>query len=197
MTDMLIPGILLVSVATFAIMVLVFQILRRINRRSEDRYQMLVDQHKRLELLREERQMLREELQLRTQEQQRFLERFEEANQQLGERFKREPRLLTASTQGSDNRDGGLYPQHEYRRLREELERERQEHLKDRQRIKQLKEDDAERLRIEQEAQRLAQEHQRLMTDLGKGHKRSGRRSRSKLSSQSRNVYVCNGNRNY
>jgi hypothetical protein len=57
--DVLLPGVLLIGVATLTV---VLWRLRRSEVLGQDRYELLRNQHERLELLREERRMLMEEL---------------------------------------------------------------------------------------------------------------------------------------
>ena len=58
MMDLLLPVILLISIATFAIAIGTLRSSRRSEDLGEDRYELLRDQHDRLEMLREERRML-------------------------------------------------------------------------------------------------------------------------------------------
>jgi pyruvate/2-oxoglutarate dehydrogenase complex dihydrolipoamide acyltransferase (E2) component len=95
MTDVSLPvvlmvSILLVSILTFAVTIRNLRSSRRSEALGEDRYELLRDQHDRLELLREERQMLIEELERESQQRQQLMEFLGKAPPQLVEDLERE-----------------------------------------------------------------------------------------------------------
>ena len=95
MTNLSLPvvlmvGILLVSVLTFAVAIRSLRSSRRSEALGEDRYELLRDQHERLEFLREERQMLIEELERHSRERDQLMELLGKTPAQLVEDLKRE-----------------------------------------------------------------------------------------------------------
>jgi hypothetical protein len=167
MSYLILIGVLLFSVATFAIAVLVLRTSRRSEHLGESRYELLLNQRDALEVLREERQMLREELQRRSQKQQRQTGRLEETHSGPSEDPERKGTLDNGSAQRSERQEWGQkYTEREYQELREGWEREHRANLEAQQRIEQLERDEEERLRIQQDKEQLAQKRQQLMRDL-------------------------------
>ena len=90
MTDVLIPIVLLVSIATLAVAIRDLRSSRRSEGLGEDRYELLRDQHDQLELLREERRMWVQELERESQQRQQLISVLEEVNPQIVEKLQRE-----------------------------------------------------------------------------------------------------------
>src|SRR5215212_2225878 len=134
----LLTTIFLVSIATLVVAVGALRSSRRSEELGEDRYELLSDQHDRLELLREERQVLVEELERESRERQRFMD---------------DARPHVADV-----------PDEELKLLEEELERERQAREETARRAEQQEGD--EQSRLEQQAERVAQDLQQLRGDL-------------------------------
>lgn len=168
MTDLVLSGVLLLSVATFAVVILVLRTSQRSAHIGERRYDLLLNQRDMIEMLREERQMLSgEELQRRSQEQQRQTGRLEETHSGPSEDPERKGTLDNGSAQRSERQVWGeKYTEREYQELREGWERERRANLEAQQRIAQLERDEEELLRIQQDKEQLAQKRQQLMRDL-------------------------------
>ena len=122
--------ILLIGVASLTVAIGALRSSRRSEELGEDRYELLRDQHDRLELLREERQVLVEELERESRERQRFMD---------------DARPHVADV-----------PDEELKRLKEELEQERQAREETARRAEQQ----------EQERQRLEEEHRLLEEEL-------------------------------
>ena len=132
MTNLSLPvvlmvGILLVSVLTFAVAIRSLRSSRRSEALGEDRYELLRDQHERLEFLREERQMLIEELERHSRERDQLMELLGKPSPQLVEDLKKERgQFLEAQERIEDlkqerlrlERSGSDYP------LREKLPQE-------------------------------------------------------------------------
>ena len=74
MTEVLLLVILLTSVAYFTVAILTFRSSRRSEDLGEDRYEILREQHDRLEMLREERRMLAGELEGESRERRQVME---------------------------------------------------------------------------------------------------------------------------
>src|ERR687897_715668 len=89
MMDLLLPVILLASVASFTVAILTFRSSRRSENLGEDRYELLRDQHDRLEMLREERRMLTEELERESREPRQLTEYLGETDPRLMENLER------------------------------------------------------------------------------------------------------------
>jgi len=161
MLEGLIVGVLLVGIATLAVAVGALRSSRRSEEVGEDRRELLRDQHERVQLLREERQMLVEELRHESQERQRFLgdnrpHMVEDLEQ---ERQAREESARRAEQQEQERQR----LEEEYRLLEEELEKERQAREESARRAEQQEGD--EQSRIEQQAERVAQDLQQLRGD--------------------------------
>src|SRR5215208_3689795 len=92
MMDLLLPGVLLVSIVTLIITIGSLRSSRRSEVLGEDRYELLRDQRDRLELLREERRMLIEELERQSREHQQLMEFLGKIPSQLVEDLKKERR---------------------------------------------------------------------------------------------------------
>src|SRR5215216_5234767 len=89
MMDLLLPAVLLVSIVTLAIAIGALRSSRRSENLGEDRYELLRDQHDRLEMLREERRMLTEELERQSRERRQLTEYLEETDPRLVENLER------------------------------------------------------------------------------------------------------------
>jgi hypothetical protein len=163
MTDLMLFGVLLLSIATFAVVIRVLWTSRRTEHIGESRYELLLNQRDIIEMLHEERQMLREELQRRPHEQQRKKERLHHTHTGSSEDPERKRTLDNGSAQWSERQEWEQRPtEREYQELREERERERRATLEAQQRIEKLEKDEEERLRIQKENEQLAQKHQQL-----------------------------------
>jgi hypothetical protein len=90
MTDVLIPIALLVNIVTLAAAVGGLRSARRSEGISENRYDLLRDQHDQLELLREERRMLVQELKRESQERQQLISILEEVDSEIVEKLQLE-----------------------------------------------------------------------------------------------------------
>src|ERR687896_1859414 len=97
MMDLLLPGVLLVSIVTLAIAVGTLRSSRRSEGLGEDRYELLRDQRDRLELLREERRMLIEELERESRERRQLTEYLEETDPRMVEHLERRRQARTTS----------------------------------------------------------------------------------------------------
>src|ERR671920_2296815 len=97
MMDLLLPGVLLVSIVTLAIAIGTLRSSRRSEGLGEDRYELLRDQHDRLEMLREERRMLIEELERESQERRQLTEYLEETDPRMVEHLERRRQARIAS----------------------------------------------------------------------------------------------------
>src|SRR5918996_728516 len=89
MMDLLLPGVLLVSILILVVAVGTLRSSRRSENLGEDRYELLRDQRDRLEMLREERRMLIEELERESRERRQLTEYLEETDPRLMENFER------------------------------------------------------------------------------------------------------------
>src|SRR5688572_14141675 len=107
MMDLLLPGVLLVSIVTLVIAIGTLRSSRRSEDLGEDRYELLRDQRDRLEMLREERRMLTEELERESRERRQLTEYLEETDPRSMENLKRWRQARTGS-------------EHEAERLEEE-----------------------------------------------------------------------------
>ena len=170
MIDALLPVVLLVAVATLAVAVGTLRSSRRAEDLGEDRYELLRDQHNRLDVLREERLMLIEELKRESQERRQLMESLEGADLHLAEELTQERRGRTEITSKFEQAEQErLRLENELRRLEEELKQERQGHLEVRRRAEQLEGEHKEHSGVEQEMARLRQERQQLAEELEKG----------------------------
>ena len=152
MVDVLLPGVMLVGIATLIVAVGALRSSLRSEGLGEDRYELLRDQHDRLEILREERQVLVEELKRESRERQRLMKTLEEARPRLVEDLERARRENgEAERRAEQQEQEGTRLQHELKRLEEELERERRGHSEVQQRAEQQEQ---ERLRLEGELER-------------------------------------------
>src|ERR687889_2207797 len=115
MMDLLLPLILLASIASFTVAILTFRSSRRSEKLGEDRYELLRDQHDRLEMLREERRMLTEQLELESRERRQLTEYLEETDPRLMENLER-------------RRQAHIESGRDVERLEEEWRRLEQEH---------------------------------------------------------------------
>ena len=153
MTGALLFVILLIGIATLAIALGVLRTSRRLENLGEDRNDLLRDQHDRLNLLREERQMLIERLQRESEERQQLMGVLARANPQLLEDLQRELQRHPENAPGVEEQQE---KERERLRLGEELERLGVE----------LEREQEERAGIQGELERLGLEHQRLTEDL-------------------------------
>ena len=172
MTNLSLPvvlmvGILLASILTLGVAIRSLRSSRRSEALGEDRYELLRDQHERLEFLREERQMLIEELERHTRERDQLMELLGKPPPQLVEDLKRERgEHLEAQERLENLKQERLRLEQELHQLKEQLERERQGRLESQQRAEHLERQQKEQSGIRQEVERLGQEHQRLTEDL-------------------------------
>src|SRR5215211_8769075 len=167
MTDLLLPAVLLVSIMTLAIAIGALRSSRRSENLGEDRYELLRDQHDRLEMLREERRMLTEQLERESQERQQLTEYLEETDPRLRENLKRRLQArLESEREVVRSEEERRRLEQEHRQLREELVQERSRRLKIQQMIEQLEHEREEQSGVQHDAQQLEQERQQLMEDL-------------------------------
>src|SRR5215204_3999089 len=92
MMNLLLPVVLLVSIMTLAVAIGALRSSRRSEDLGEDRYELLRDQHDRLEMLREERRMLTEQLERESRERRQLTEYLEETDPRLMENLERRRR---------------------------------------------------------------------------------------------------------
>src|SRR3712207_6407675 len=159
MIDALLAIVLVVGAATLAVAIGALRSSRRSEELGEGRYELLRDQHDRLELLREERQMLVDELKRESHERQQFTELLGEVSPQLVEGLKQ-------AREGSVENARRTELEERLQLLELELERERQGHLQAQQRAEGLEQEHEQLAKVLQEAERLGQEHQRLTEEL-------------------------------
>src|SRR5215211_7230917 len=95
--DFLLPAVLLVSIVTLAVAIGALRSSRRSEDLGEDRYELLRDQHDRLEMLREERRMLTEQLERESRERRQLAEYLEETDPRLRENLGRRRQAHIAS----------------------------------------------------------------------------------------------------
>src|SRR5918992_2379945 len=127
MMDLLLPVILLASIASFTVAILTFRCSRRSEKLGEDRYELLRDQHDRLEMLREERRMLTEQLERESRERRQLTEYLEETDPRLMENLERRRQSHTESEHEAERLEEERQRlEQEHRLLGEELEQERQ-----------------------------------------------------------------------
>jgi chromosome segregation ATPase len=169
MIDALVSAVLVIGVATLAIAFYSLRSSRRSEGLGEERYELLRDQHERLEVMSEERRTLISELERESQERQRLMEVLEQARPHLVEDLEREQQEKRAAQSTIRQQDQErLRLEQELRRLEEELQRERQRHLEAHGRAEQLEQEQNELRGIRQEVERLVQERQQLTEDLKK-----------------------------
>jgi hypothetical protein len=153
-----------VGIATLVVAVGALRSARRSEELGENRFELLREQHERLELLREERRMLVEELERERRER---LEAQGRVKQLMREHphleLEREIQRLTEELELE--REGRLHNHRERQRLAEELEHERLARLGD-----------------QRDVGRLEQEIERLVQDLGGQWKGQRKASRAKKS---------------
>src|SRR5215210_6329817 len=123
MMNLLLPTVLLVSIITLAVAIGALRSSRRSEGLGEDRYELLRDQHDRLEMLREERHMLVEELDRESQERRQLTEYLADTDPRLAENLKRRQQVR------AENEHRTRRLEEQLRRLEEELEQERQARL--------------------------------------------------------------------
>jgi DNA repair exonuclease SbcCD ATPase subunit len=184
MIDVLLPAVLVVGLVTLAVGVLTLRSTRRSEELGEGRYEFLRDQHNRLEVLREERQVLVDELKRESQERQQFTELLgEEIRSRLVEGLAqaREGSIEHARRTEEQERER-LQLEEKLQQLNEELERERQGHLEAQRRIEGLEQEGGERSRIEQQAEQVAHDLQQLRVAFER--EREGRLEAQRLAEQ-------------
>lgn len=169
MIDALLSVVLLISAVTLAVAFYSLRSSRRSEGLGEERYELLRDQHERLEVMSEERRTLIKELERESQERQRLIEVLEQAGPHLVEDLEREQqeRRVAQSTIRQQDQER-LRLEQELRRLEEEIQRERQRRLEAHGRAEQLEQVQNELRGFRQEVERLVQERQRLTEDLKK-----------------------------
>jgi len=165
--------ILLIGVASLTVAIGALRSSRRSEELGEDRYELLRDQHDRLELLREERQVLVEELERESRERQRFMDDArphvadvpDEELKRLKEELEQERQAREETARRAEQQEQERQRlEEEHRLLEEELERERQAREETARRAEQQEGD--EQSRLEQQAERVAQDLQQLRGDL-------------------------------
>ncbi len=164
MIDVLLPGVMLVGIATLIVAVGALRSSRRSEGLGEDRYELLRNQHEQLEILREERQVLVEELKRESRERQHLMKTLEEARPRLVEDVegvRREHGEAERQAEQQEHERARL--QHELKRLEEELERERRGHSEVQQRAEQQEQ---ERLRLEGELERSEAQVEKRIAEL-------------------------------
>ena len=102
MIDALLPLAVLVSIVTLIVAIYILRSSRRSEALGEDRYELLRDQHERLEMLREERRMLTEQLEREAQERRQLTEYLKETDPRLAENL--EERRRARSETRSQNK---------------------------------------------------------------------------------------------
>ena len=160
MTNVLLPAVLLVSILTLAVAIRTLLSSRRSEVLHENRYELLRDQHDRLEFLREERQTLIEELERQSRERQLLMEFLGKTPPQLVEDLKK----VRGERADAQERIEDL--KQELHQLNEQLAQEHREHLGSQQRAERLEREQMEQSGIQQEVGRSEQERQRLVEAL-------------------------------
>jgi chromosome segregation ATPase len=150
MIDVLLPIVLFVGIATFAVVVVTLRSSRRSEVLGEGRYDLLRSQQEQLESMREERRMLIEELERESQERQQLMEILKGASPRLTED------LEQAQQRNIENERRAEQQEQERLRLEQELRRLEEE----------LKQEGDERSRIQQQAEGAAHDLQQLRGDL-------------------------------
>jgi hypothetical protein len=169
MIDLLLPVVLFVGIVTLAVAIVTFRSARRSETLNEGRYEFLREQHDRLMLLREERQMLIEQMDRESRERKELMEIVGQGRPELLEELKQARKGCLESSRKVEQLDKErLRLEREIHRIEQQLERERREHLETRRRAERLEQEHEEEAGIRREAERLGQEHQRLMEDLQK-----------------------------
>ncbi len=166
MTDVLLSMVLLVGIATLAVAIAALRSSRKSENLGEDRYELLRDQHDRLEMLREERRMLTEQLERESRERQQLTEYLEETDPRLRENMKRRLQArIESEREVVRSEEERRRLQQEHQRVMEELERERRGHQEILRRAEGLEREQKQSSGIQQEVERLRQERQRLAED--------------------------------
>ena len=156
--DALLFVLLSVGAGTFVVAAIVLRSLRRSEHLGEQRYNLLQDQHDRLELLHEERRTLMEELDRESEERRRLMDLLEGSQLAADPEQARRMRVENARRAEQQEQERARLQQ-EIESLQAALEREREAHLEIQQRVERL-----ERARggFRQEVERLRQDYQRL-----------------------------------
>src|SRR5918993_2628682 len=124
MIDALLPlAPLLVGIATLFVAIYILRSSRRSEALGKDRYELLRDQHDRLEMLREERRMLTEQLERESRERRQLTEYLEETDPRLRENLERRRQAHIESGRDVERlEEEWRRLEQEHRQLREELE---------------------------------------------------------------------------
>jgi F-box protein 20 len=155
MTDVLVPVVLLVGIATLAVAIAALWSSRRSEDLGEEHYELLRDQQDRLKLLRGEQRMLIQELERGSQERQQLLESLKEGGPQPVEEFKQaRRRSIESAHKDEQEQEQSRLQQQELQRLEEE--QERRVRLEVQRRVEQLEQEGDERSKIQQQADRAA-----------------------------------------
>jgi len=163
MTEVLLPAVLLVGILTLIVAIRTLLSSRRSEALHESRYELLRDQHDRLEFLREERQMLIEELGRQPREHQQVMELLGTTPPQLVEDLEKvRGEHLEAKERIENLTQERLHLKQELHQSKEQLEQENRGRLEAQQRAERLEREQKERSGIPHEVQRLGQERQRL-----------------------------------
>jgi hypothetical protein len=124
---------------------------------GEGRYELLHDQQKRLELMREEQRTLSDQLERESRERRQLVAYLEETDPRLTDNLERRRQAHVANEREVERLE------QEYKRVTEELEQERRRRLEMKQLAEQLEQERKAQSRVRQDAQRLGQERQQLM----------------------------------
>src|ERR687889_561249 len=158
MTDLLLPAVFLVTLVTLAVAIGALRSSRRSETLGEDRYELLRDQHERLEMLREERRMLTEQLERESQDRRQLMEYLEETDPRLRENLERRRQARFEGGRSVERLDEEWRRlQQEHAQLTEELEQERQGREDILRRAEGLEREQTEVSGLQQEAERLRQ----------------------------------------
>lgn len=158
MMDALLFVLLSVGAGTFVVAAVALRSVRRSEQLGEQRYNLLQDQHDRLELLHEERRTLKEELDREAQERQRLMDLLEGSQLAADPEQVRRRRAEDARRAEQQEQERARLQQ-ELESLQTALEREREAHLEIQERVERL---ENARGGLRQEVERLRQEYQRL-----------------------------------
>jgi chromosome segregation ATPase len=165
MTDVLIPIVLLVSVATLFAAISTLRSSRRAEHLGENRFELLSDQQERLQVLRDERLMLIEELKRESTERQQLVEILKGEGPKLAENLEQvRKKRLEIAHRAEQQEQERLRLEQELRSLGEELERRK--HQESQRLTEGLQREHNKLSQLEQEVERLEQERQRLTEDL-------------------------------
>lgn len=167
MIDVLLFVLLSVGAGSFVLAAIALRSLRRSEHLGEHRYNLLQDQHDRLELLHEERRTLMEELDRESQERRRLMELLEGSPPAEDPEQERRRRTENARRAEQQEQERARLEQ-ELESLQEALEREREAHLAIQQRVERLEREQEEHSGSRQEVERLRLEYKRLTEALSR-----------------------------